>query len=445
MMRIVPFKPRLDHALTFVLVVLVAVSLGLSAMIWTGTPVRLTIDRPGFFSSPSYGSTRSSSIVLQPQALFYWTQENQLYRVSNNTDTAHQLLRALSNTTILQGQSYGLAKSPYAFPPQGAYLKLDFGSSALSPSILAMLFMNIPPTLLTAVDGSLYITSRAHRTAYRLEYRTTKNRVFVAALRADKTLSEWMDKPSQAVPYAQFPLEKGLIYLPYSEINVPIEDWVIDRPVSSRIIDSFFTDPTVMQEIPVTSHHVLYTDGTRGVHMTKETYGDAIDYVQPGGLLSGVSQHGADAIATSVAFINEHGGFTGNVSMQIKPVPVQGVQGLAITFDQIVNGWPVYGQLGALHVQVAGNTVVQMSRPLAYLNELLDTTPARILSGSELLQKINPSAKKAILSISLGYGTHWLGTDIIELLPVYRITYSGQRVSYLDAETGLPFVGVGMD
>ncbi len=445
MMRIVPFKPRLDHALTFVLVVLVCVSLGLSAMIWTGTPVRLTIDRPGFFSSPSYGSTRSPNGVLQPQALYYWTQGNQLYRVSNNSDWAHQVMGILSNSTILQGHQYNLAKSPYAFPPRGAYVKLDFGLSILSPSALAMLFMNAPSTMNAAVDGSLYITSRAHGTANRLEYRTTKNRVYVAAIEADKTFAQWMEKPSQAVPYAQFPLDKALVYLPYSQINVPIEDWVIDRPISSRIIDSFFTDPTGMQVIPVTTHHVLYTDGTRGVHVIKETYGDAIDYVQPGGILSGVQQHGADAIATSVAFINEHGGFTGDVSLQIKPSSIDKVPGLAVTFHQIVDGWPVYGQLGALHVQVVGNSVVQMSRPLAYFNELLDTTPAQILSGSGLLQKMTSSSKKAILSISLGYGTHWLGTDVIELLPVYRVTYSHHHVAYLDAQTGLPFVGIGMN
>ncbi len=445
MMRIVPFKPRLDHMLTFGLVVLVGVSLGLSAMIWTGTPVRLTIDRPGFFSSPSYGSTRSTNGVLQPQAIYYWTKENQLFRVNNNTVWAHQIMRALSNATVLEGHSYDLVKSPYTFPPQGAYVKLDFGSSVLSPSALALLFMNSPSTMKAAIDGSLYLTSRAHGTSYRLEYRTTKNQVYVATIAADKTLAQWMEKPTQAVPYAQFPLNKALVYLPYSEITVPIEDWIIDRPVSSRIIDSFFTDPTIMQAISVTAHHMLYTDGTRGVHVIKETYGDAITYVQPGGLLSGVKQHSADAIATSVAFINEHGGFTGDVSLQIAPSSIDNVTGLAVSFHQIVDGWPIYGQLGTLHVGIVGNTVVHMSRPLAYLNELLDTTPTRILSGSELLQKLSPSSQKAILAVSLGYGTHWLGTDVIELLPVYRVTYSNQRVSYLDAQTGLPFVGIGME
>ena len=442
MMRIMPSKPRLDHILTAVLAIFVVISLAFSAMIWTGTPVRLTIDRLGFFSSPSYGNTKQPSLVLQPRAIFYWTQGNELYRIGANSETAHQLLRALANTTIAPGKSYGISSSPYAFPPEGAYIRLNFGASVLAPSVLSMLFLATPANLETAVDGSLYITAHGHE--FRLEYQTANHHEYVAVLQAPQTLAALMTKPDQALPYAQIPLAKTIAYLPYTTINMPMEDWMIDRPVSSHIIDSFFLDPTLLETVTSAPHDVLYTDGMRGVQVTRGVFGDNISYAEPSGRLVGVPEHSADAVATAVTFVNEHGGFVGDVSLQIKPATMA-KGGYDITFTQMVDGWPVYGELGTVHVNVFGNTVVNMSRPLAYLNGLLDTTSTHVLSGTAVLQKLGPAAVKSIVKIALGYGTRWLGTDIVELVPVYCLTYGTGRKDYVDAQTGLPFSGTGMN
>ncbi|MCY0875401.1 MAG: hypothetical protein OWT28_03900, partial [Firmicutes bacterium] len=71
---------RKERVATIFLVILVCASLVFSALIWTGTPVQITVDRPGFFTRPTIGGNRSVADVTIPASILLWTANNELYR-----------------------------------------------------------------------------------------------------------------------------------------------------------------------------------------------------------------------------------------------------------------------------------------------------------------------------------------------------------------------------
>ena len=103
MRKPISVKPFVDRFLTFILSIVVIMSLLLSGMIWAGTPFHMSSNRLGFFTTPNYGHTSPTNVVFQPQSIYYWTGDNQLYRVGSNPSLNTMVMNALGNVQILPG------------------------------------------------------------------------------------------------------------------------------------------------------------------------------------------------------------------------------------------------------------------------------------------------------------------------------------------------------
>ena len=430
-----------DGAVTGVLIVTVCLSLIFSALIWTGTPSQATIDRPGFFSSPTYGGLRNVEDLIRPQAVWLWTSSNELFRIGGDTKTTMAIIASLAKGKWAGHSLHRLSKS-VSLVPVHAYLKIDYGITSKNPAPLSLFLPAIGSQVTSPVESSLYISATGKANEFLLAFRTGQSIWQGLLSLVPKSLGNAFMPNDQETPYAQIPLDGKIMDLPYDSVEMPVETWSLARPVSSRIIDSFFADPTIVQEITEPRHVTLYTDGTRGVRTAKGAFGDQIQYMNPSQPLPGQILNPSQAFQASVFFINDHGGFVGEQNGMYVGNSLHGTDSY-FTFNEWVGGWPLFSSLDQIHVAAQNGIVVGLSRELAYLSYLIAERKEQILSGTQLINRVGASELHHLTRITLGYGVLSVTADMVELTPVYRMTFSNHSARYVYANNGLPFNGTG--
>ena len=440
MRKPISVKPVIDRLLTFILSIVVILSLILSGMIWAGTPFHMSSNRLGFFTTPNYGHTSPTNVVFQPQSIYYWTGDNQLYRVGSNPSLNTMVMNALGNVQILPGRF--LPSSSYQqFPLHGPYVRLNFGDSILTNAMMGMLFAAIPSKLPPVIDGSLYLSTMNHHEI--LSYRTTKQRIYKANLLVPKGFYTSLHRPSFAIPYVQIPLLHGVISLPYTAITMKLEERAIVKPKVVHLLNAYFSDPSLLQTRTFANGLKWYTDGFHSVIERQSPYGEQITYQSPSGYVSHLPVNEADAINTAVNFVNDHGGFTGQVSLRIIS-SFQQAAPITVALQQVIDGWSVFGSFSRQVVTIQNNAVISMQTPLSYMGSIIDEQTVTILSGTSFLHHLTNKQLDQVTSIAIGYGTKVTNFGTLQLIPVYQVMYGANHVVYYDAHTGEIFNDVGM-
>lgn len=430
---------RKERLATVFLTLLVAVSLGLSALIWTGTPIQITVDRPGFFTRPTIGGKRSLANVTIPSSIFLWTANNELFRMSGDSQVALGVMWALQQAQALTG---GLRPGKEAGDavPSGSYLQINVMMAGAQPTPLGVWFRNPSWSSWPATLGPVYIQATHERGIYRVRYFTGRGLWQGTVAAKDPALAAAFTPTDQATPYAELAFAHSAFDLPYDQISMPVEDWTVAHSISAHVIDSFFADPTSAVALHDRSHSILYTDGLRGVRVVDNPFGESLTYLAPSAKLVGVHLPITTDLAATVSFINQNGGFVGSDYLFIKS-ETGGAR--AFVFQEIVAGWPLFSSIGQIAVWTQDGTVTRMTRNLAYLQELIDQTQVKILSGNQVLHLLGTQIKR-VQAVRLGYGISELSSTLVELDPVYQISYAGGKVQYMNAQTGQPYVGTGM-
>jgi len=428
------FHRRREGLTTSLLILLILSSLVWTALIWTGTPAQVAVDRPGFFSHQAIGGSRTVGDLVVPSALFLWTANNELYRLSGDSQTALSVTAALKGARILSGN---WLHKQQVLPPVGAYLQINVNDALATDTPLSLWLGGTAWRAWPVVNGPVYVSPTGASNRYSVRYKTSRG-VWQGLIGVrDARLANAFIPNNQATPYALVTLQHLNLYLPYDQITMPVEDWSVQRPMSAHVIDGFFTDPTSTVTLTEGNHSTLYTDGTRGVRVTMGAYGEHNEYMAPNPPLAGGKAYVASDVATAVAFVNQNGGFVGQDYLTVGN---QTAAGRTLRFQEIVAGWPLFSSLDQMELWVQNGTVTRMQRNLPYLQYLLDQRRVTILSGSQLLEQLGAKARN-VQTIRLGYSVRMIGSSVAELIPVYQVV-AGNGVTYeVDAQSGSVFAG----
>lgn len=426
-----------ELTVSLALTLLVLLSLVTSALIWTGTPGQIAVDRPSFFSRATIGSHRSVTAVSIPSSMLLWTANNELYRFSGDSQTVIGVLSALARARAVSGKVHA-ARS--VSPLSGAYLQLNLNDFHTLATPVGMWLQGPQWAGWPPISGPLFLSPTATQGQYTVRYQTTRGTWQGVIAKAGSGVAAAFTPNAQSTPYATVPFGTTPLDLPYDQIEMPILDWTLAHPVTSHLVDAFFSDPTTAVGIADGPDSTLYTDGIRGVRVLGGPFGEVAEFLSPSARLRGVKPNTIQNLAAAVAAVNQNGGFVGQ---NFAALQTQTSAGQEFQFDEIVSGWPLFGSVGQMNVWVQEGNVVRLRRNLDYLQELLDEQRVRVLSGSQLLSLLG-SRTRGIVSIRLGFGAQMIAEDTVELDPIYRLQYRSGRVQYLSAQTGASFVETGM-
>ncbi len=422
---------------TIFLILLVMMSLVWSALIWSGTPSEVSVDRPSFYSSASNGRLRSIVDVFKPHSLWVWTSGNELFRIGGGSKTATKLMSQLQAATALSLTGYPLGRNAPTMPPSGQYLALRFGDGRVPVTLLMSLFKETNWHDLGDVSSLFFLTSTSDPSRYTITFQIGKTVFRAALIHAPRTLQYFFSPNDQATPYAQIPFGKQQLFLPYSSAVMRVEEWTLSQVEPSHMIDSIFADPTMLQTVRLSKRQMLYTDGSRGVSVTRTAYGNEIDYVTNSTPLNHVHFTARAALGAAVSYVNNHGGFLGAQVFSHASALSSGR--MEFSFSDMIDGWSLFGPLDHLTVGVASGSVVSMSRSLTYLGKEIEQRKQKILSGTQLIERLGENQTRSITSISLGYGERLLSDNHVQLVPVYQLQLHNHTVKYVYAATGAPF------
>jgi regulatory protein YycH of two-component signal transduction system YycFG len=222
-----------------------------------------------------------------------------------------------------------------------------------------------------------------------------------------------------------------------------LEERSIIKPKVVHLLNAYFNDPSFLQTRSIASGVKWYTDGFHSVVERQSPYGEQITYQSPSGYVSHLPVNEADAINTAVNFVNDHGGFTGQVSLQIIS-SFQQAAPITVALQQVIDGWTVFGSFSRQVVTIQNNAVISMQTPLSYMGSIIDEQTVTILSGTSFLHHLTNKQLNQVTSIAIGYGTKLTNFGTLQLIPVYQVKYESNHVVYYDARTGEIFNEAGM-
>ncbi|MCY0869619.1 MAG: hypothetical protein OWT27_03400, partial [Firmicutes bacterium] len=412
MKRVLWIRNWADRGLTWLLVGLVVLSGILSVLIWTGTsPPTVVNDRTAFFAVSKFGGTRAAAAVLRPHAVWLWTDRDELFRADGDGPFAMRVEQALRRATWTR------LRAPRKLAG-GSYIELDYGAVRLSRGLLRLLLGHVQGSEPTAT-GSLYIRAVAGRLL--LTYRSGKSVIALRVNRGSRALSKLFLPTDDTIPMEQVPTASGIASLPYAPIRLPVITWSLAE-VSKRVAAAYFADPTAAHPMKMSeSGDEILTDGTRGVMIRAGYAQPLLIYVAPVGRLAGYVNSERRALATAVGFINNHGAFTGsNIRLAAATEPSRSRNDFV--FAVWVQGWPLFGSLDRIQVDLRDGIVNDLRRGLVYPAFTIATQAETVLSAQQLLSIIGKAGMAKLARIQLGYLAISQGAGLAVGEPVFQLT-----------------------
>ena len=422
------------------LIILVVSSLVLSGLIWLGTPNELAVGHPNFYSSPMYGSERSVNEFIRPSAVWLWTGNKELFRVNGTSQVVQKMMASLRQAEFVSGRLVPRSSKLAAIPPKLPYLLFDF-NGLLSDASLWPLALPVPQLPVASPTRQLVaLVPLGKGRQYKMIFPSGKQ-AYVGDLELPSGFARWLKPSDEAIPYALIPKDGQEYRLPYASLKMPVYRWILYHPVATHVIDSFFLDPSLIQPIQKTSTSTLYSDGTQSVELRVGAFGNDLTFSCPSGFLLGYRQTANLALQVAVPFMDSHGGFVGDQVLS----KLQGTsEQTDLVFQDVIDGWPLFSLLDQIRVRVQNGMVTGLWHSLSYPGVEMNEPRVSILSGTQLLAKLNANMTKDLNEIALGYGSKLVNSQTVDLVPVYRLRYRHGVYRYLDAQTGQIFSGTGM-
>lgn len=223
--------------------------------------------------------------------------------------------------------------------------------------------------------------------------------------------------------------DSNSVFLPREPITINRLSYYIDSLEVSKFVEDLFTDPNVVKKDILQTSEV-YTDGSKLLRIFNDQ--KYIQFVNPM-KLNEIHGQTSDIIYSSIDYVNEHGGWTGEYRFFSWSSEEQ-----KTVFRLFEKNLPVFNKDGLTEiVQYWGkNEIKEYEHPLISLQILLpEVTEAKLPSGEDVIKyiQINKDFKPELVeNIMIGYQLveDKLNTRLVTLQPIWCVLYNGQWIKF---------------
>lgn len=420
-----------ETAKNSVLAAAVISSVALSALIWTGTPSDLTLDRVSYFSAPPAGIQKTVQELLQPKSMLFCRQGD-CARTGMGDSLYKKIWSALKSAELSSWKfipsEKGAAKDG-DLPSRTGTLRLQYEMTV--PGDLAPSAVPVRGMPQKAILGPVVFFSGPGGNLS-LRFASAGGWIEGAISRFPEFPGLTGEFSSGALSFVPLSGPVRSVWVPARALSVPFWRVYLTTPPVRSVVDSYFSDPASVMEVKDRGR-VLYTDGMRAVWIYRADGYEKIEYQNPQPSAVGRPVTARQSLFAAVRFINEHGGFSGGQTMV--SISQGGVGSYDFSFGGVAGGWPIFGGVDQVSVRVSGGEVTSADRTLRLLITNVAGNSVQVPSARSILGRLPPAVLRGVTRATLGYRVRNLTGATAELVPTYRVV-SGGRVLYLDARTG---------
>lgn len=212
------------------------------------------------------------------------------------------------------------------------------------------------------------------------------------------------------------------IYLPEDQPMVQTRTLAIERIAPSKLVDALFSNPALVSP---NVGEAYFTDGQRGMRVLHEQ--KSIEYINP---IQSSYEHmeKLELLDESISKINDHAGWTNDFYLDT----------IVSSLNQVIyrmhyDYYPIFHQsdLSIIDHQWRQNDVYKYKRPIFYLKSSFGGSYTALPSGHELIQYLQGHLEENIQNvrdIRIGYHLVYVESEpySINLEPAWFMNYNGQ-------------------
>lgn len=391
---------HIEQIKSFVLFLLVILSLILTFSIWTYTPNYQPIEGSQV-EQITVGEQKELHEVLKPYRILAHENDKLLGTIqSSQIDRIMKTMADLSASNLIFMQS-NLSEEEinsaihtdkrmtlffsYEVPMETFLSVLEFSQNDLPETTFSHLIIDWSEYSKTNSIQFLFI-SEENRTLYSTDVAISKNNFE----------STFMEVVNQSVPYTELERKNNLsLYVSTNPVEVPKFTYSINQVSPETFKDILFKDSNIVQKNIESNTSTKYTDGMAA--MTSDASTRTINFVYP-------ASESIDEIKPSVLFqdsfdfINDHGGLTGDYRYVYSNVFKHVTE-----YQLFAHDLPVFSQITSTRISTTwgDNQIFQYKRPSFILDTPFDISNQLLPSGAEVGEAL-PSIED-INEIVLGY------------------------------------------
>lgn len=391
---------RLEVIKSFVLILLVAISLLLTFGLWSNSPTNERIYNASSVNEVDIGgiSMNKRDVINPSQVTFHTSQEvygldNPKKRTSFLKDTGEWELSAFEMGRIEPGTM------------TGDYVEV------ILPTELPLEYL---PNLYTIHDEITLPDWSFNRVYFILNQKTeTAELKFVSAdntyeaigqvnnPEAYDTLKVYFTEQEDLIPFETVEADIGSLYLPKEQMKMSRWTLSIEKVDDRLFVNALFSNPSTVWK---NAGEAYYSDGQRGMRISEDRR--SMEFINPL-QLSESRITATELLTSSIDNINEHKGWTDAFNLfEID------LQAESVKYQMYYDGNPVFNTSGLATIQQQWREgeLYNYRRPLFELTTPLTNESVLLPSGVEIYQKIKESSRYKV-------------EQVRHLQPAYRLDY----------------------
>lgn len=385
---------KYETAKSFILIVLILTSLLLSVAIWTYQP---NYDQ---FQDMSYvhevdigGKDLSRNDLIKPAKIIF--DNGYTYYGFNDDQKRSELFQDIATWTLYDFQVREIEENNGPNQVVEIVFPTDIPGELLSSLFTFNDDINTPNWSFRRV----LITFNDEEQTLNLSFISVDQRMegIATVERTDnyKSLQNYLLNHDNVIEYVKYESSGEPIYLPKDPVEMTSETLVASMIEPDPFIDVLFSNPALVKS---NIGEAYFTDGQRGMKILQD--GKQLEFINPTEDL--VEQIDViDLLDRSVENISNHKGWTNDYLLESIDNRLNRVK-----YRLYYEGYPVfnYQNLATIEQQWRHNELYQYTRPLLYLNNVLDTETVQLSSGEEVIRYIEEHFQdETIIDVSIGY------------------------------------------
>ncbi|UJL46377.1 two-component system regulatory protein YycI [Virgibacillus sp. NKC19-16] len=419
---------KLETVKTFILVILIGLSLLLTFGLWNYQPNYETQNQSSVINEVDIGGSGDETIstIVEPSEIIFHAN-NQHFGYSNPSDllNMYQDMQSWEMSNFETSETEGRVEQNYEV-------------EVIFPEDLPMEIVNQIFTFNEDIEefpswsfDRMYFTFDEETASLRVEFVSIDGRQQARAVinASDHYRQLWntITSREELSAYVLFDEGESPIYIPEeSKTMEQLSAVAISGVHPNNMVNALFPNPSLVSESNTSvtgSGESYYSDAQRG--MTVEQFGSSMEYINPqstGGTQSGTA---VELLDRSILNINEHNGWTEDYKL----TDLQSSAG-HVGYRMYYLGYPVFNNadLAMIEQEWQNQALTKYTRPLFLLNDTLDSHSVELPSGNDVIyflqNRLSPNYELGnIQDLELGYRMT-VNRDYVSLEPTWYMKYN---------------------
>lgn len=406
---------------SYILVILIGVSILLSVALWTYQPSYEQFQDPDYVSEVDIGGKENDKKDLIHPSLITF-HDNQRVLGFNKLIDQIDLYESMSDWVM-----YDLDEDENTGVPQDRYFMEIIYPTPIPADVLSNLFtFNQDITTPDWNFDRMYVTFNRENLSLNIKFVSVdKERELTAAIDKRENYELLLDHAvnhSGLVDYARFGSEDNEFYIPSAEKKLESKTLVISKIQPESLVNALFKNPS---QVTPNIAEAYFSDGQRGMSVSNKN--NRIEFINP---IQTSSQDlsASDLVDRSITSINEHKGWTNDYILE-RVIPNQGKVRYRLMYD----GLPVYDNNNLTIIEQTWRDLelYEYNRPLIRLTHEVDSNKKTLPSGQKLMNYIQEKElfkTDEIENMQFGYELKFLSSasDSMLLSPSWYVKSKGQ-------------------